>query len=324
LQTGFATLHTARMFIWDDLKHFLAFAHSGSIHAAAKAQRVNHSTVYRRLAELETNLGSRLIERDRTGYRLTDLGKGLLPHAERVEEAIAACERHLAASSQALIGALRVACPPTEGNRLIKTPLFETFHTRFPGLRVEVLMSDRILDLSKGEADIAIRSVSGRIEDETLVGRKIAERTWAVYASRSYIERHGRPNCPKEIAFHTVVVCDGAIADHGAARWLRSVAPAARVGARSESWPGLIFAVKSGAGIAPLSIAVGERESELVRVIDAIPELVTHFYLLVHRDMQRTPRIRAFIDFVDSEIRTFRAVLAGSDREIPEAKLPRE
>jgi DNA-binding transcriptional LysR family regulator len=84
----------------------------------------------------------------------------------------------------------------------------------------------------------------------------------------------------------------------------------------------LIFAVKSGAGIAPLSIAVGERESELVRVIDAIPELVTHSYLLVHKDMQRTPRIRAFIGFVDSEIRTFRAVLAGSDREI--AKLPRK
>jgi DNA-binding transcriptional LysR family regulator len=99
------------MFIWDDLKHFLAFARSGSIQAAAKAQRVNHSTVYRRLAELESNLGGRLIERDRAGYRLTDLGKGLLPHAERVEEAIAACERHLAASGQALIGTLRLAVP---------------------------------------------------------------------------------------------------------------------------------------------------------------------------------------------------------------------
>jgi DNA-binding transcriptional LysR family regulator len=143
--------------------------------------------------------------------------------------------------------------------------------------------------------------LSGRIEDETLLGRKLAEQAWAVYASRFYVERHGRPDCPKDIALHSVVVFDGALADHGAARWLRSVAPTARVGARSESWSDLIFAVKSGAGIAPLSIAAGERESELVRVIDEIPDLVTHFYLLVHKDMQRIPRIRAFLDFVEAK-----------------------
>ena len=89
------------------------------------------------------------------------------------------------------------------------------------------------------------------------------------------------------------------------------MAPDAAVGARTESWPGLVLAVKSGAGVAPLSLAVGECESELVRVIDEIPELVTHFWLLVHKDMQRSPRVRAFFDFVTCEIKTFRTVLSG-------------
>ena len=292
--------------------------------AAAKAQGVNHSTVYRRLGELERRLGRKLVERQLTGYRLTELGQGLLPHAERVEEAVAACERFLASYDSTLTGTVRVTCSSIAGNRLSRTPLFETFQTRFPDLRVELVISDKILDLSKGEADIAIRNLSGRIEDETLVGRKLADQAWAVYASRSYVERHGRPDCPKDIAFHTVVILDSAIADHSAARWLRSVAPAAKVGARSESWSDLVFAVKSGAGIAPLSIAAGECESELVRVIDEIPELVTHFYLLIPKDMQRIPRIRAFIDFVDNEIRTFRAALAGSRPENSGSKIPRE
>jgi DNA-binding transcriptional LysR family regulator len=138
------------MFIWDDLKHFLAFARGGSMLAAAKAQGVNHSTVYRRLAELERRLGCKLVQRHLTGYRLTKVGLGLLPHAEHVEEAVAACERYLASHDRTPTGMLRVTCNPVAGNRLGGTSLFETFHKRFPDLRVELVMSDKIFDLSKG------------------------------------------------------------------------------------------------------------------------------------------------------------------------------
>jgi DNA-binding transcriptional LysR family regulator len=307
------------MFTWDDLKHFLAFAREGSVLAAAKSQGVNHSTVHRRLAELERRLGSRLVERQLTGYRLTELGQGLLPYAERVEEAVMACERYLAASDKALTGIVRVTCSPTVGDRLKRSPLLETFHNRHPGLQIELVLSDRYVDLAKREADIAIRSVGRELRDETLVGRKIAEGSWAVYASRAYVERHGRPERPEEIARHRVVKCDGIIAGHSAGLWLRSVAPDARIAACSESWPALVLAVKSGVGLAPLSTALGDSESELIRVINHVPELMTHFYLLMHPDMQHVPRVRAFFDFVVSEIRTFRLVLAGRREQHAEA-----
>src|SRR5215475_5294701 len=149
------------MFTWDDLKHFLAFARTGSILSAATSLGVNHSTVQRRIADLESRPGERLIERHLSGYRLTPIGAELVPFAERVEGAAAAIERAAASRHQALTGTLRVTCAPTVGERLKRTSLLDAFETRFPGLRIELVMSDRFFDLSKGEADIAIRSRGG-------------------------------------------------------------------------------------------------------------------------------------------------------------------
>jgi DNA-binding transcriptional LysR family regulator len=300
------------MFAWDDLKHFLEFARKGSILAAAKAQGVNSSTVHRRLAALQEALKVTLFERHVGSYRLTETGVALLPFAEQIEAAVTEFERRAASSEKGLIGAVRVTCAPTVGDRLRRTRLLETFEQRFPGLHVELLLTDRFVDLSKREADIAIRSQGCGVDDETLVGRKIAEGPWAVYASRSYVKRHGNPAGPADIARHCVVKFEGTIAEHQAAQWMRAAAPDARITTRTESFPGLVLAVKSGAALAPLPTALGDEENELVRVINNVPELVTHFYLLMHRDMQHTPRVRAFFNFVVTEIKAFRAVLAGN------------
>lgn len=299
------------VFDWNDLRHFLAVARAGSTIAAAKALGTSQSTVHRRLAELEARIGRQLVKRHPTGYRLTDLGEHLLPYAERAEEAMTAFERQSLASDQGLTGVIRVTCASTVADRLARWPLIDAFHARYPGLRVEWVITDRYLDLSKGEADIAIRA--GEPRDEALVGRKIATGHWAVYASRSYVERHGRPERLEDVERHFVVACDGEISDYPAARWLRSVAPHATVAARSDNWPGFVLAVKSGAGLGPLPINHGDRESELVRILDTGPELVTHIYLLMHRDMQRTLRVRAFFDFVVAEIKSFRALLSRQD-----------
>ena len=295
------------MFAWDDLKYFLAFAREGSMQGAAKSLGVNQSTVQRRIAELEERLGRRLVERHLNGYRLTELGEELRPSAEGVEASIASFERHLAAYDKDLTGTIRVTCGSILADRLQRTPLIDEFHKLYPGLRVELVISDRFLDLSKGEAEVAIRL--GEPEDESLAGRKIADAPWAVYASRAYVERHGRPDSPKDIEGHLVVACGDAIAHYPGAQWLRSVAPNATIASRSDNWPGLVLAVKSGAGLAALLAFQGDNEPDLVRVIDNI-DLVTPYYLLMHRDMQHTPRVRAFANFVSSEIKSFRALIS--------------
>lgn len=254
------------MFDWNDLRYFLAVARGGSTLAAARMLGTSQSTVHRRLAELEKHIGCKLVKRSPTGYQLTDVGQRLLEHAERAEEVISTFERHALAAGTGLTGSVRVTCSSTMADRLAKSILIEGFHARYPGLRVEFNITDKYLDLSKGHADIAIRT--GEAADENLIGRKIAEVPWAVYATRSYVEHHGRPERTHDLNHHLVVAFDGEIANYAAARWLKSVAPRAKVAARSDNWAAFLTTVKTGVGLAPLPIHHGDRDKELVRLID--------------------------------------------------------
>jgi DNA-binding transcriptional LysR family regulator len=299
------------MFDWNDLRYFLAVARHGSTIAAAKALNLSQSTVHRRLAELEKRIGRTVVIRHATGYRLTEFGTGLQPWAEQVEKAIGSLERYLVAADDTPTGSVRVTCSESIGYRLMQSPLLETFHNRHPGLRVELIMSDHLLDIAKGEADVAIRA--GVPHEETLVGRKIADVPWALYCSRTYLARHGRVERTEDIAKHSVIEFDGDIRDHHAAKWLRSVAPTARVVARSNTVPGLLMTVKSGAGLAPLPVPLGMRETDLVSVLGPVPGLYSPIYLLTHPELRNMPRIRTFFDFIVAEIDSVRPVLTGGN-----------
>ncbi len=124
-------------------------------------------------------------------------------------------------------------------------------------------MSDRYVDLTKGEADIALRS--GDTDDEQLVSRKIADSIWAVYASKSYVARNGKPDRVEDINRHAVIGLDESMANHRAAKWLAQVAPDAKIAARNNSMLGVVYAVKSGISLAPLPTAVGDAEDTRAR-----------------------------------------------------------
>jgi DNA-binding transcriptional LysR family regulator len=308
MQKGAAQAHSSLKFAWDDLRYFLAVARHGSTIAAGRALEVNQSTVHRRLAELERRAGCRLVERHPTGYRLTELGRAMVAHAERVEQAVHGFERELEASTRAAVGVVRVTCPEPLVYLLRQSSLLDRFHAKHPGLRVEFVMSDKYLDLSKGDADIALRS--GDTTDNELVGRKIADSIWAVYASRRYIEQHGAPERVEDLAQHALIGFDETMANHRAAKWLREVAPHARIVARNNSVLGLLYAVKSGVGIAPLPTALGDAEEGLVRVLGPIPELARIWRVLAHPNVRHTARVAAFFDFIAGETDTLKTILA--------------
>src|SRR5688572_15397221 len=270
------------MFEWSDVRYFLAVARNGSTVAAAKALKTSQSTVQRRLVELEHRLGRPLVKRTPAGYRLTEFGQEMLPYAERVEQAARAMEQHRGTLERAEVGIIRLTCPEPIMVRIAQSGLLDRFHTRYPGLRAEFVMSDKYLDLSKGDADVALRS--GDTDDEVLVGRKIADSIWAVYASHKYIERRGKPDRIEDLSRHAIVGLDESMANHRAAKWLREVAPDAEVAARNNSVLGLVYAVKSGIGLAPLPTALGDAEGDLVRVLGPIPELARSWRLLTHPD----------------------------------------
>jgi DNA-binding transcriptional LysR family regulator len=296
------------MFDWDDLRFFLAVARHHSTLAAGRALKVNQSTVQRRLTELERHIGRPLVKRHPTGYRLTELGREMVAHAERVEQAVLGFEQHLDASKREAVGVIRVTCPEPLVYRITQSGLLDRFHARHPGLRVEFVMSDKYLDLAKGDADVALRSGD---TDGDLMGRKIADSIWAVYASRRYIERHSKPERIEGLEQHALVGFDATMAKHRAAKWLGQVAPNGKIVARNNSVLGLLYAVKSGVGVGPLPTAIADAEEDLVRVLGPIPELARIWRLLTPPELRRTPRVAAFFDFITEEIDALRPILTG-------------
>jgi DNA-binding transcriptional LysR family regulator len=297
------------MFEWSDLRHFLAVARHGSTLAAARALGVNQSTVHRRLAEFERRAGHALVSRHPTGYRLTEMGQSLLPYAQSVENAVLALERKLDGLDTGLEGSIRLTCPEPIVARLSGSPLLERFHDRYPGLRIEFAMSDRYLDLSRGEADVALRS--GDSDDPDLVGRKIADSVWAVYASQSYVQHHGRPRALADLATHDLVGFDGSMSGHRASKWLAANVPGGSIVARNNSVLGVLLAVKSGIGVAPLPTTIADAEPELVQVLPPVPELARGWYLLAHPLLRHTPRVSALFDFIVEELPLVRSILMG-------------
>lgn len=307
------------MFDWNDLRYLLAIAREGSTVSAAKALGVSQPTVQRRLAALEERIGRKLVEHHPTGYRLTELGKALYPHAVDVERSVEAFQRQLMSAGEELTGTLRVTCPEGMASRLL-APVIEAFRQKHPELRVDLIMTDRRLDLAKGEAEVALRIHEPG--DDHLIARRIANSPWAVFASQSYIKRHGRPQRSEDLDQHAIIEFAGELADNHAARWLRSVAPKATIAIRGNSMLGVLAAVKSGAGLAPLPMLLGGSEDGLERVLESIPEIDTKLYLVIHADLKRTPRVRAFCDFVVAEMARLRPLITGIANE--RATLPAE
>ncbi|TIM84465.1 MAG: LysR family transcriptional regulator [Mesorhizobium sp.] len=300
---------TSAMFDWSDLRYFLAVARHGSTLAASRALGVNQSTVHRRIAELERRIGGPLMLRYPAGYRLTEFGEALLPAVEAIETSVMALERRIVAYRSDLAGTIRLAVPEPLVSRIVGSTLLDMFHARYPALRIEFVMSDRYLDLSKGEADIALRS--GEPADETLIGRKIADSIWAVYGSRSYVQQHGAPQRIEDVGRHAIVGFDGMLINHRAAKWLAAIAPGANIAARNNSVLGVLHAVKSGIGIAPLPTTIADMDDDLVRILPPVPELTRGWYLLTHPELRQTPRIRAFFDFVVEKLDMVRPILMG-------------
>jgi DNA-binding transcriptional LysR family regulator len=297
------------MFDWNDLKYFLALAREGSTLAASRALEVDPSTVQRRITELEKRIGQPLVRREPTGYRLTAFGEALREQAERVAHAVQGFEQQVHAQRDDAVGVVRVTCPEPIVTRLKESGLIDRFHDRHPRLRVEFVMSDRYLDLMKGDADVALRS--GDTDDGELVGRKIGDSFWGVFASQAYVQRHGQPAGVDDLGAHALIGFDESMARHRAAQWLARVAPAGRIVARNTSVLGLVNSAKAGLGLAPLPMAIGRAQPELVCVLGPIDELARIWRVLAAPDQRHSARVAAFFDFIVAEVEALKPIFSG-------------
>jgi DNA-binding transcriptional LysR family regulator len=296
------------MIDWTDLRYFAAVSRSGSLAGAARALGVNHSTVFRRINSLEGTLAVKLFERTRTGYVLTPEGEEMMATALGVEDAIATLDRRLTGKDYRLSGSVRVTTPDTIGAGFLE-PHLRAFRQAYPGIQIELAISNAFFSLSKREADIAIRPT--RRPPEELVGRRLSNIAWAVFAGSRYLEETRKPRRYEDLRKHDHVAGDDSLAHLEGSRWLREQVPESRIVFRSNSVAALCAAARAGIGLALLPCFVADPHPDLVRVLGPVDALESELWLLTHGDLRHTARIRAFMDFIAESIAGDRHLLEG-------------
>ncbi len=296
------------MFDWDDLRTMLAVARSGGLASAAAALGVNQSTVFRRVNRLEGALAVRLFERLPAGYVATAEGERLLATAQRMEEEANALDRAIAGSDCRLTGLLRITSSETTANHLL-TRYLASFRALHPGIEIELIVENRILSLTRREADIALRPA--RPSENELFGRKLSDIGWAIYGSGGYLAGKEQPREPSDLAGHTLIGWDEPQPYGALTRWLARVAPDNRASYRSNSLLNQLTAVREGIGLAALPCFLGDSEAGLIRVIAPIPELARELWLVTHKDLRHTARIGAFFAMMAEAVKADRPLLEG-------------
>jgi DNA-binding transcriptional LysR family regulator len=293
---------------WNDLRSFLAIARQGSLQGAARRLGVNHSTVFRRLNALEARLGARLFDRSARGYALTAAGEHMLASTERVEDEILGLERRLLGGDVRLAGTLRVTTTDTLVHGLLG-PHLRAFHAAYPAIELELITGNAFFDLSKREADVALRP--SRHPGDAMVGRRLAEIAVALYSGRDYLAARGRPPSAAALDGHAVIIGDASLGHLPATRWLAERTPAGATVLRCNSWLSQLAAARAGLGLAALPCFLGDTAPELVRVLPPEPALAGELWLVTHPDLRRTARVRAFMETLARGLGSERALLEG-------------
>jgi DNA-binding transcriptional LysR family regulator len=300
----FAKMHSA--WDWNDLRLVLAVFREGTLSGAARGLGVTHSTVFRRLGAIEEQMGVRLFERFRDGYVPTPAGEMAADSAARLEDETLTLERQLSGQDLRPFGTVRITTTDTLSWMLMRhLPAMRALH---PEIKLEIAISNAMANLTRREAEIAIRPTPE--PPEVLVGRRVADIAHAIYGSRAYLSRRD----DKDLSAHDWIGLDDALASTVIARWMHENMRTAHITCSVDALPALRDAAIAGLGLALLPCYVGDLASGLRRVTPkALPEPRSTLWLLTHDDLKRTARIRATLDFLAKVFASERALLEGKE-----------
>jgi DNA-binding transcriptional LysR family regulator len=266
---------------WDDFRLIKAIADVRSLPAAAALLGINHSTVFRRLGQIEQALGAKLFERHRSGYTLTTVGEEMVALAQRVDEDITAFTRKLAGRE---------------------------FRQQCHDVRLDVVLANQELNLSKRDADVAIRATDN--PPENLVGRRVASIGWALYGRADDFPDSEAVD-PESLYERDWVSLGENLTTLKAVKFVHEHVSPERIGYRVNTVLGLAEAVEQGLGIGHLPCFIGDARPRLVRLGPPIPEFAADLWLLTHPDLRHSPRVRVFLDFLAAEVAKQRKFIEG-------------
>jgi DNA-binding transcriptional LysR family regulator len=289
---------------WNDLMVILAVCRAGSLSGAARSLGHNHSTVFRKINTIEEKTGVRFFERLPEGYKMTDAGMTAMRYAERIESEVHALGREVLGQDMRLQGKIRVTAP--EGMTVTVMPqLFVEFCRQHPGVSIEIMGGSSAVDLSRREADIAIRATSK--PPDTSLGRKVCDFRFAVYATPQYLKDN------KNILLQEQQWCFIQGSDEWLVPLIWKKNAQAKQCAVFES--GLAMAVLNaaaeGMGLTMMPCYLGDADERLIRATDVLEPLTLELWILTHADLRHTARVKALMAVLYDELKNNEDLYSG-------------
>lgn len=276
---------------WDNYRFFLAVAREGTLSGAARVLQVNHATVLRRLRTLEDHLQTSLFERRSDGYSLTSSGEEMLDHVQRMEEESLELDLMLAGKDVRLAGEVRVTTVDSLAEAVLG-PLLPSFTAKHPGITIELATDYQWANLSRREADIALRPSNN--PGDAMVGRRVGQVRGAIYRSPDLQDDWG-----EDWREAPILAPDGRIGETAASLWFTKETQSARTILRGTSFLILRNACLNRMGVTCMPTYLGKG---LVKIADAPESTFTDLWLLTHPELRKSARIRAVLDWMAREV----------------------
>lgn len=293
---------------WTALRDLVAVAETGSLSGAARKLGVSQPTIGRRIEQLERQLDTLLFTRTPQGLNLTPTGEQILNYAQRMHEDALAIERIASGADQRLEGVVRTTMTDLMGNYWLPTRLAE-FHQRFPGLRLEIVVENRNLDLVKREADIAIRM--SRPQQLDLVVRKSIKFNFGLYASLDYLQTHGWPEKLQDFRHHYFISYDETIFNNAALKRLEAVFGDKHILQRYTSNAGILAALNQHSGLGAIGCYFADKAENLRRIMPEQFDYAFDVWVATHIDLYKSARIKIVFDFLIEKLAEDADLFAG-------------
>jgi DNA-binding transcriptional LysR family regulator len=280
---------------WDDLRVLLAVHRAGSLLGAGRSLRLSTSTTGRRLAALEAAVGEKLVHRTQVGTQLAPAALPLVRLAQELEHGLRARQR----DKQLVAGTIRISVP--DGMAVLVAQALLAVQYQHPGIDLELMGENRMVDVAKREADMAIRLV--RSTSNLVVERRLATLRFSLFASADYVQRHLPEGLLRkaDASKHPFVGLDTRWKGLPHEQWMVALG-ATRFAFRSSSIEAIVEAVRRGAGLAAL-VEQDARHAELIRVGTDTAGPTQPLYLIYHRDLRNAPHVRAAVSSIEAHIR---------------------
>ena len=280
---------------WDEIRTAYQVARMGTVSGAAEVLGVHHATVIRHIDAIEGRLGVKLFQRHARGYTPTEAGQDLLRVAQATEDQFNQLAGRLKGQGDEVTGELVVTSLASLSPLMV--PVLADFQADHPGLIVRFLTGDRLFRLEYGEAHVAIRAGAAPDQPDNVVQR-FTDLPVAMYASESYIARHGRPETADDFAEHQFIGSDDPDTRAPYHQWLRAHVPEEAVAFRGNSGYAMQEAVRAGAGIGFMAVWEAARHPDLVEVMPPQDDWSGKLWLVTHVDLHRTNKVQSFLRYL--------------------------